>query len=132
MERSPVITRHFHVRMVSLMFILSLADAYFLSSSIEPYTDKNRKKHLPITFIVFAFEYIFLAISLLVMFLKWALHTVDSQRETPWEKKVTIFMLSDLLVSLFKVVLYLMYIYIMIDALTVPLFVIRPFYYTVR
>lgn len=132
MERSPIIGRLFHVRMSTLIIVLSLTDVYFLAISVDPLIDKSKKGLMYTICIIFFFEYIFLINSLILSSVKYVLHTIDSYFENQWERKVAILLYMDLFMNFIKVLLYLFYVYLMIDSFTLPLFVIRPFYYTLR
>ena len=63
---------------------------------------------------------------------KYVLHTIDLQRENPWENKSVYLLYTELFLGFAKVVLYILFMGIMIKVHTLPLFAIRPMYLTTR
>ena len=52
--------------------------------------------------------------------------------ENPWENKAVFMLYTELVIGLFKVILYLLFIIIMVRIYTLPLFAVRPMYLTAR
>ncbi|RXG72105.1 E3 ubiquitin-protein ligase synoviolin [Armadillidium vulgare] len=127
MERSPVITMLFHIRVTSLLLLLMLLDFLLLNYSCLSTITQGATVQL-----VFGFEY---AILLTVGFniaVKYICHSIDLRSENPWENKAVYLLYTELLVGFVKVVLYLIFLFIMIRIHTFPLFIIRPMYLTIR
>lgn len=127
MERSPVISILFHLRAVSLMALLFFLDAYFINHAYHNTLIKG-----PSVQLVFGFEYAILMTAVILVFVKYVLHTVDLQSENPWENKAVYLLYTELFLGGLKVALYFLFLAIMIKVHTFPLFAIRPMYLTVR
>ena len=82
--------------------------------------------------LVFGFEYAILLTVVGMIAVKYVLHTVDLQRENPWENKSVYLLYTELFLGFAKVVLYILFMGIMIKVHTLPLFAIRPMYLTTR
>ena len=50
--------------------------------------------------------------------------------ENPWENKAVFMLYTELVIGLFKVILYALFIVIMVRIYTLPLFAVRPLYLT--
>lgn len=127
MERSPIITLLFKVRVVSLLALLSILDAYFVNSSYETTITKGASVQL-----VFGFEYAILLTVLLTIAMKYVLHSIDLQSDNPWENKAVYMLYVELVTGFVRVILYTCFTAIMIKIHTFPLFAIRPMYLTMR
>ncbi|XP_052272357.1 E3 ubiquitin-protein ligase synoviolin B-like isoform X2 [Dreissena polymorpha] len=127
MERSPVISFLFHVRVVSLLTFLSVIDAYFVNYAYYSTLSKGASVQL-----VFGFEYAILITIVMMAVMKYLLHSIDLQSENPWENKAVYLLYSELVLGFVKVILYMMFMIIMIKIHTFPLFAIRPMYLAVR
>ncbi|GBM56978.1 E3 ubiquitin-protein ligase synoviolin [Araneus ventricosus] len=127
MERSPVISWLFHIRVSSLLLLLGILDYFFVSHAYHSTLTKGASVQL-----VFGFEYAILLSIVVNIFMKYVLHTYDLQSENPWENKAVFLLYSELVMGLFKVVLYLLFMTIMIKIHTFPLFAIRPMYLSLR
>lgn len=127
MERSPVITMLFHIRVISLLFILGTLDAYFVHLAYHSMITKGASVQL-----VFGFEYAILLTVVVNIFIKYILHTIDLHSENPWENKAVFLLYTELAIGLVKMVLYVFFVGIMIKIHTFPLFAIRPMYLTMR
>nr|XP_039263865.1 E3 ubiquitin-protein ligase synoviolin B-like [Styela clava] len=127
MERSPIITLLFKFRVLSLLSLLSILDAYFVNSSYETTLSKGASVQL-----VFGFEYAILLTVLLTITLKYILHSIDLQSENPWENKAVYMLYVELVTGFLRVILYTCFTAIMIKIHTFPLFAIRPMYLTMR
>ncbi|XP_054712103.1 LOW QUALITY PROTEIN: E3 ubiquitin-protein ligase synoviolin-like [Uloborus diversus] len=127
MERSPVISWLFHIRVSSLLILLGVLDYFFVSHAFHSTLTKGASVQL-----VFGFEYAILLSVVINIFMKYILHSYDLQSENPWENKAVFLLYSELVMGLFKVVLYLLFMMIMIKIHTFPLFAIRPMYLSLR
>lgn len=130
MERSPNISCLFHIRLLSLLFLLACADMTGVKLAYDSTLTKGASVQL-----VFGFEYAILLVSVLNVALKYGLHVIDYVRANAnrdnivtrnWEEKAVYLLYSELLLSGSKVVLYLTFISLMMKIHTFPLFAIRP------
>ncbi|XP_031833729.1 septin interacting protein 3 [Nomia melanderi] len=127
MERSPVITWLFHLRVGTLLALLFAINLTMIRYAYNTTTTKG-----PSVQLVFGFEY---AILLTVVFnieIKYILHTIDLQSENPWDNKPVFLLYTELIIGLLKVILYVAFVTLMIKLYTLPLFALRPMYYTMR
>ncbi|KAL8561119.1 E3 ubiquitin-protein ligase synoviolin A [Nucella lapillus] len=127
MERSPVISILFHIRVLSLLSFLGFLDAYFVNHAYYSTLLKG-----PTVQLVFGFEYAILFTSIAMTFIKYVLHTLDLQHENPWDNKAVYLLYTELVMGLTRVVLYFCFMAIMIKVHTFPLFAIRPMYLAIR
>lgn len=127
MERSPMITIRFHIRVIALIFALASVDAYFIN--IAYYSTLLRGASVQL---VFGFEYAILLTVVLMTLTKYILHAIDLQSENPWENKAVYLLYTELIMGLIKVLLYVLFMVIVIKVHTFPLFAIRPMYLSVR
>lgn len=127
MERSPVITLLFHLRIWSLLTLLMTLDMTFV---YEAYTYTIVKGAT--VQIVFGFEYAILLVLVVSSFIRYMLHTIDIQSTDPWENKGIYMLYMDLFLSFIRVLLYLIFISLMVKIHTFPLFAIRPIYLALR
>ncbi|KAK9496875.1 hypothetical protein O3M35_012902 [Rhynocoris fuscipes] len=126
MERSPVISWLFHVRIVSLLIILGILDVLFVGHAYQSTLTKGASVQL-----VFGFEYAILLTIVLNIVIKYAFH-VNDFHELPWENKAVFLLYTELIMGFIKVILYFSFVIIMVRIYTLPLFAFRPMYYTVR
>uniref|UniRef100_A0A0N5AU96 E3 ubiquitin-protein ligase hrd-1 n=1 Tax=Syphacia muris TaxID=451379 RepID=A0A0N5AU96_9BILA len=127
MERSPIITIIFHVRMMSLLSFLSMLDSYFISHAYFTTIQKGASVQ-----IVFGFEYAILMTAVLHVAIKYILHMHDLHRVHPWENKAIYLLYSELVINLLRCFLYVVFVFVMIRLHTFPLFSIRPLYLSIR
>ncbi|XP_035697938.1 E3 ubiquitin-protein ligase synoviolin-like [Branchiostoma floridae] len=127
MERSPVISWLFHIRVISLLLVLGCLDAMFISHAYHSTLIRGATVQL-----VFGFEYAILLTMVITTFVKYILHTIDLQSENPWDNKAVYLLYTELTMGFVKVLLYMAFMIIMIKVHTFPLFAIRPMYLTVR
>lgn len=127
MERSPVISWLFHIRVSSLLLLLGVLDFFFVNLAYHSTIAKGASVQL-----VFGFEYAILLSVVVNIFLKYLLHSYDLQSENPWDNKAVFLLYSELVMGLFKVLLYILFMAIMIKIHTFPLFAIRPMYLSLR
>ncbi|XP_076284291.1 septin interacting protein 3 isoform X2 [Lasioglossum baleicum] len=127
MERSPVITWLFHLRVGTLLALL-----FAINLTMIHYAYNTTATKGPSVQLVFGFEY---AILLTVVFnieIKYILHSIDLQSENPWDNKPVFLLYTELVIGLLKVILYVAFVTLMIKLYTLPLFALRPMYYTMR
>ncbi|CAG5098572.1 Oidioi.mRNA.OKI2018_I69.XSR.g15787.t1.cds [Oikopleura dioica] len=127
MERSPVITWLFKIRITSLLAILSLADSFGVWYAYERTMTKGATVQL-----VFGFEYAILLTIAFSAFFKFILHSIDLRSEDPWENKSMYMLYLDLIVSFSRLLLYATFICIMFKIHTLPIFALRPMYLAIR
>lgn len=127
MERSPNISLCFHIRVVSLLLLLSSLDFLNVHMAYQSTLAKGASVQL-----VFGFEYAILLTVATNVFIKYALHLLDLQRDNPWDEKAVYLLYTELLMGFVKVILYLTFISIMMKIHTFPLFAIRPMYLSMR
>lgn len=127
MERSPIISWLFHLRVISLMFVLSLLDLYFVNHAYLSTVSGGASAQ-----IVFGFEYMILLMIVLNIAIKYVLHTIDLNSDNPWDNKAVFLLYTEVVMGMFKVVLYVTFLIIMVRIFTLPLFLFRPMYYTLR
>nr|CAG4640752.1 EOG090X03TK [Eulimnadia texana] len=127
MERSPVISWLFHVRVTSLLLMLGALDWHFVQVAYHATVNQGASVQL-----VFGFEYAILLTMVATVFYKYVLHTYDLNRDTPWEEKAVFFLYAELLFGFVKVIIYMLFMLIMIRVYTLPLFAVRPMYLAMR
>lgn len=126
MERTPVITALFHLRIMSLVFILGCIDASFIRAYWM-----SRINGLSVQ-LALGIEYCILLLSLVSIAVRYALHSIDSMREHPWDKKRLYLSYLDIVVGVVRLVLYVEFTLIMWALHPFPLFIARPIYLSVR
>ncbi|KAL1114940.1 hypothetical protein AAG570_007763 [Ranatra chinensis] len=127
MERSPVISFLFHLRILSLLAVLAIFDFHFVGHAYQSTLTKGASVQL-----VFGFEYAILLTITANICLKYVLHSIDLHSEVPWENKAVFLLYTELIMGFIKVILYILFVFIMVRIYTLPLFAIRPMYYTMR
>ncbi|KAJ8984191.1 hypothetical protein NQ317_011100 [Molorchus minor] len=127
MERSPVISWLFHIRVLSLLLLLGSMDLHFIQHAYQSTITKGASVQL-----VFGFEYAILLTVVINIAIKYALHSVDLNSETPWDNKAVFLLYTELVMGLIKVIFYVAFVAIMVRIYTLPLFAFRPMYYTIR
>lgn len=127
MERSPVISVLFHVRIISLLAVLCSLDLNFIMYAYYSTITKG-----PSVQLVFGFEYAISLTALLNIVIKYILHFADLRRQVPWEHKAVFLLYTELIMSFMKVTLYALFAFIMFRMYTLPVFVLRSMYYTIR
>lgn len=127
MERSPVISFLFHIRVICLLTLLGTLDSLLVHKAYNSVINSGASTQL-----VFGFEYAILLTIVVAVFMKYVLHTVDLQSVNPWENKAVYILYSELVMGFIKSFLYITFMVIMIRVHTFPLFAIRPMYLTLR
>lgn len=127
MERSPVISWVFHIRVASLLIVLGFLDYMLIMYAYQSTLAKGATVQL-----VFGFEYAILITMVANTMIKYVLHAAELRSETPWENKAVFLLYTELVVGLIRVVLYIVFVFLMVKIYTLPLFAFRPMYYTIR
>ncbi|XP_012275801.1 E3 ubiquitin-protein ligase synoviolin A [Orussus abietinus] len=127
MERSPVITWLFHLRVTTLLALLFASNLTMIHYAYNSTLIKGASVQL-----VFGFEYAILLTVVFNITIKYILHTIDLQNENPWDNKPVFLLYTELIIGLLKVILYIAFVTIMVKIYTLPLFALRPMYYTMR
>ncbi|EFN70051.1 E3 ubiquitin-protein ligase synoviolin [Camponotus floridanus] len=127
MERSPVITWLFHLRVATLLGLL-----FGINLTMIHYAYNTTATKGPSVQLVFGFEYAILLTVVFNITVKYVLHTIDLQSENPWDNKPVFLLYTELIIGLLKVILYVAFVTLMIKLFTLPLFALRPMYYTMR
>jgi len=127
MERSPVITILFHLRVLSLALVLASLDLFFIQHAYTSTLTKGASVQL-----VFGFEYAILLTIVINTLVKYVLHSIDLHSENPWENKAVFMLYTELFIGFIKVLLYILFFVIMVRIYTLPLFAVRPMYLTMR
>lgn len=128
MERSPNINISFHVRIVSLLTVLAACDSAFMYFAYHNLMFARASG----TVLIFGFEFAILLASILNIVVKYILHWIDIASDTPWEEKAVCLLYTELMMSLIKVALYLLFVAAMLRYHNFPLFVLRPIYISLR
>ena len=127
MERSPVIGWIFHLRVAGLLSVLGILDYMLILYAYQSTLAKGATVQL-----VFGFEYAILITMVANTMIKYVLHAAELRSESPWEKKAVFLLYTELVVGLIRVVLYIVFVFLMVKIYTLPLFAFRPMYYTIR
>ena len=127
MERSPVITLLFHLRILSLSHFLAALDMFFIQHAYTSTLTKGASVQL-----VFGFEYAILLTIVINLMVKYVLHSIDLHSENPWENKAVFMLYTELSIGFVKVLLYILFFVIMVRIYTLPLFAVRPMSLTMR
>ncbi|CAB3398291.1 unnamed protein product [Caenorhabditis bovis] len=127
MERSPVITLKFHLRMLSVLSFLGFLDSFLVSHAYFTTVNKG-----PSSQIVFGFEYAILLTMVIHVTTKYLIHMHDLRTAQSWENKAFYLLFAELLINLIRCCLYGAFAVIMLRVHTFPLFSVRPFYQSLR
>ncbi|CAO1301006.1 unnamed protein product [Diamesa hyperborea] len=127
MERSPVIGYIFHVRVAALLNFLGILDYLLIMYAYQSTLTKGATVQL-----VFGFEYAILITVVANTYIKYVLHAAELRSDTPWENKAVFLLYTELVVGLIRVILYVVFVFLMVKIYTLPLFAFRPMYYTIR
>ncbi|KAF7245077.1 Synovial apoptosis inhibitor 1 synoviolin [Paragonimus skrjabini miyazakii] len=127
MERTPVLNELFHVRVLSLIFILGVVDVYYLRNAYWKPTTPGQTAHLAV-----GVEYVNLLVSLFSITVRYIIHSIDSMRDHPWDKKPMYLLYLDIVVGFFRLLIYVDFTVLICVRHPFPLFVARPIYLSVR
>jgi len=100
MERSPVITWLFHLRVATLLNLLFVINIMMINYAYDTTATKG-----PSVQLVFGFEYAILLTVLFNITVKYVLHTIDLQSETPWDNKPVFLLYTELIIGVLKVII---------------------------
>lgn len=101
MERSPVITWLFHLRVGTLLGLL-----FAINLTMIHYAYNTTATKGPSVQLVFGFEYAILLTVVFNIAVKYVLHTIDLQSENPWDNKPVFLLYTELIIGLLKVIMY--------------------------
>ncbi|XP_057315015.1 E3 ubiquitin-protein ligase synoviolin B-like isoform X2 [Hydractinia symbiolongicarpus] len=127
MERSPIITVLFHIRVNTLLLLLGTLDSALIHHAFKTTLSSGASVQM-----VFGFEYAILLVMVVAIIMKYVLHTIDYISEHPWENKNVYLLYAELITGLVKCCLYVAFVGVMVKIHTFPLFAIRPMYLTIR
>lgn len=99
MERSPVITWLFHLRIATLLSLLFAINLTMINYAYNTTASKG-----PSVQLVFGFEYAILLTVVINITIKYILHTIDLQSETPWDNKPVFLLYTELIIGILKVI----------------------------
>jgi E3 ubiquitin-protein ligase synoviolin len=102
MEQSPAVTYLTHARMLILMSTLLTLDCAFLHHSVG-----TTLRMGPSVLLLFAFEYLILASTVVATFSKYALHLNDLRLGGRWDDKGVYLFYLELVTDLFHMLVYL-------------------------
>ncbi|CAB0016892.1 unnamed protein product [Nesidiocoris tenuis] len=126
-ERSLVVSKLYHTRMICALMALSAIDSSFILYSIQ-----HTMKHGPSVQIVLGFEYSILFIMLMENFIKYVMYLHGLFEMSTVECRTILQMYVAVVMSSLKVVLYCIFFVLMVQIFTFPLFVLRPMYFTLK
>lgn len=127
MERSPVIGYVFHIRVAGLLSVLGFLDYLLIMYAYQSTLAKGATVQL-----VFGFEYAILITMVANTTIKYVLHASELRSDVPWENKAVFLLYTELVIGLIRVILYIVFVFLMVKIYTLPLFAFRPMYYTIR
>uniref|UniRef100_A0A0N4ZT94 RING-type E3 ubiquitin transferase n=1 Tax=Parastrongyloides trichosuri TaxID=131310 RepID=A0A0N4ZT94_PARTI len=127
MERSPIISTTFHIRIITTLALLALFDSYFCSDSFFNVIANGSSVHL-----IFGFEYAIMLVSNIHIFIKYLIHNHDARLTSPWANKSVYLLYAELFINTINVIIYSIFTFIMFKVHAVPLFALRPFYSALR
>uniref|UniRef100_A0A0K0FL20 RING-type E3 ubiquitin transferase n=1 Tax=Strongyloides venezuelensis TaxID=75913 RepID=A0A0K0FL20_STRVS len=127
MERSPVISTTFHVRILTTLTLLALFDSYSCSDAFFNVVANGSSVYL-----IFGFEYAIMLVSNIHIFIKYLIHNHDARLAAPWANKSVYLLYAELFINTINVIIYSVFTFIMFKVHAVPLFALRPFYSALR
>eukprot|EP00897_Mesotaenium_endlicherianum_P005922 jgi/Mesen1/5358/ME000267S04503 len=127
-ETTPSVSRFSHFRIITFLGLLLLVDCLFLQYAVS-YTIRTRK---PSVLLLFAFEYIILASSVVATFMKYALYAIDVVMEGQWDNKAVYVFYLELFRDLLHLFVYLVFFLIIFIYYGLPLHLVRDLYETFR
>jgi E3 ubiquitin-protein ligase synoviolin len=127
MERSPLISWTFHLRAVSILFLLAAIDLLYIRYSWSTLRTRGASVQ-----IVFGLEYTIMLLVGVNTFLHYILHSIDLRSEDPWENKTIYMRYVDIGVGFMKLCLYMSYMLFMMWILFIPLHIARRIFITAK
>ncbi|OON19063.1 zinc finger, C3HC4 type, partial [Opisthorchis viverrini] len=121
MERTPVLNALFHVR------VLALVDGYYIKVTYWKPAAHGLSVHLAL-----GIEYFILLLNLFSITVRYILHSIDSMRDHPWDKKTMYLLYVDIVVGVARLAFYVEFTVLMWALHPFPLFIARPIYLSVR
>lgn len=120
METSPIITWKYRIRMIGLTLFLFIIDLSLVYYSYEMYQKKK------IFFLIFLCEYALLTIKTIYTFIQFILHSIDLASSSPWENKNMYMMYFKLVLSSFRCIVQVSFLYYLSMKARFPLYQLRP------
>lgn len=117
----------FHIRVAGLLSVLGFLDYLLIMYAYQSTLAKGATVQL-----VFGFEYAILITMVANTTIKYVLHASELRSDVPWENKAVFLLYTELVIGLIRVVLYIVFVFLMVKIYTLPLFAFRPMYYTIR
>lgn len=127
LERSPIIPKLFHARILGLLVLLTILDFSFMSVALNAINKAG-----PSPNIAFCFEYAILLPSVFYIVLKYILHTTEIHREAPIVDKAIILLYGQITFNFIRIVLYVSYLTVMFRLYLLPAFAFRQIFNTMR
>jgi hypothetical protein len=125
MSQTPLEGRWTLLRLVCLMVCLAVYDVVFLI-----YTSKGVLQQGLNMLLLFAFEYLILASTLVCVAIKFGLTVYDLHLQGRWENKSVCIMYLEFVTDIFQLLVYLCFFLTILLTIGVPLHVIRQMYNT--
>eukprot|EP01130_Rhizamoeba_saxonica_P005063 TRINITY_DN2038_c2_g2_i1.p1 TRINITY_DN2038_c2_g2~~TRINITY_DN2038_c2_g2_i1.p1 ORF type:complete len:542 (+),score=77.07 TRINITY_DN2038_c2_g2_i1:51-1676(+) len=127
-EKLASMTNRFsdYVRLFSLMLlclVVDLAFQYFTTRHVV-FTEK------PDYFMLFAFEYTLLSLSMIVLFIKFGLSVYDLTQGGMWDNKSVIILYLDFFVDVVQLIVYVVFFCTVLIHYALPIHLIRQMWYT--
>ena len=126
-EQTPLVSRWFHLRLGSVIFLLAMVDIWFIRLYVNQVIRSG-----PSMMIFFGFEYLVLAILIYSLLIKYALYRFDQLNETPWENKSTYIFYLELVTDFCRLIIYMTFFSTVFFYYGLPLHIIRDLYLTFR
>ncbi|KAL3315522.1 E3 ubiquitin-protein ligase synoviolin [Cichlidogyrus casuarinus] len=127
MQITPEIRSVVHLRVLSLLFLLSAIDlSYVRYLFFEPI------RHTELVRLAIGTEYCVLLFSLISTVIRYTIYTIDSRRSSPWDEKRMYILITDVFIALSKLLVYLSFLTSLWRFHPLPLFLVRPIYLSLR
>lgn len=127
MEQTPIITKLFHLRMISVLASLVVINSLMVWSAYLSLVDSG-----PSMMILFGFEYAVLLTISLGLSIKYVLQTIDRAGEDSWDNKPLYVFYVDLVNDLIKLLLLICFFVTLMNFYGLPLHIIRDLFSTFR
>lgn len=127
-EVTPSVSRLSHARIVTFMLVLLALDCAFLQHTIAATLASGGHS----VQLLFAFEYVILASSIVATAAKYIMSMVDAAMEGRWEGKGTWVFYTELMTDMLHLLVYLVFFIIVFTHHGLPLHLIRDLYITFR
>eukprot|EP00276_Gloeochaete_wittrockiana_P002886 CAMPEP_0184675336 /NCGR_PEP_ID=MMETSP0308-20130426/87735_1 /TAXON_ID=38269 /ORGANISM="Gloeochaete witrockiana, Strain SAG 46.84" /LENGTH=554 /DNA_ID=CAMNT_0027123033 /DNA_START=159 /DNA_END=1823 /DNA_ORIENTATION=- len=126
-EQSPAVSIGTHLRITTLLSILLAVDVMALYVAVLKVLEQDHSIHL-----LFAFEYVILASTVVSTFLKYALHMIDMRMEGRWDSKGLCVFYLELVTDLFHLLVYLLFFMVIFFKHGLALHIVRDLYLTFK